>query len=197
MPWDIPGPGRPTPREAVAPYIVGSALVISEDARSATVIEVAGYGSATRVFEVTKREDGWWPDSYVVCRSEPQSTPLPGEAPINQGACPPVPASPHEIDRSTVPAPDDVKGLTANDAGTVAAWFEPESGPLPFLVVYDLVSGVELAREDLGVGEDLRSSSLRVDESALYYQSSADANVWLRYRWGVDDYPRVYVLCTG
>lgn len=64
---DIPGPGRLTPQEAVAPYIVGSALVISEDAHSATIMELAGYGSATRVFEVTKREDGWWPDTYVVC----------------------------------------------------------------------------------------------------------------------------------
>lgn len=127
----------------------------------------------------------------------PATTPLPGEAPVSDGPCPPVPASTSDIDRSTVPAPDDAKGLTANDAGTAATWFEPESGRLPFLVVYDLVAGVELAREDLGVGEDLRSSSLRMDESALYYQSSADANVWLRYRWGVDDYPSVYVLCTG
>ena len=126
----------------------------------------------------------------------PATTPFPGEAPVSEGPCPPVPASTHDVDRSTVPAPDDAKGLTANDAGTVATWFEPESGPLPFLVVYDLVSGVELAREDLGVGEDLRSSSLRIDESAVYYQSSADANVWARYRWGVDDYPSVFVLCS-
>ena len=125
------------------------------------------------------------------------TTPLPGEAPVREGPCPPVPASINDIDRSTVPAPNDAEGLTANDAGTGATWFEPESGPLPFLVVYDLVSGVELAREDLGVGEDLRSSSLRMDESAVYFQSSADANVWLRYRWAVDDYPSVYVVCTG
>lgn len=58
-------------------------------------------------------------------------------------------------------------------------------------------SGVELASEDLGVREDLRSSSLRMDQNAPSYQSSADANVWLRYRRGVDDYLNVYVLCTS
>lgn len=125
------------------------------------------------------------------------TTTSPGEASVSAGPCPPVRATTHHLDRSTVPAPRGAQGVTANDSGTVASWFEPESGPLPFLVVYDLVSGVELAREDLGPGEARRSSSLRMDENALYYRSSADAKVWLRYRWGVDDYPTVYANCRG
>ena len=64
---DIPGPGQPTPQLAVAPYALGSAIVISEENGAATVLGLAGYGEPTRVFKVTKREDGWWPDSYVEC----------------------------------------------------------------------------------------------------------------------------------
>jgi len=125
----------------------------------------------------------------------PNITPLPGEAPVGKGPCPPAPTSTTDVDRSTVPAPDDAEGLTANGRGTFAAWFEPTSGPLPFLVVYDLTSGKEVAREDLGVIDDLRSASLRIDDEALYYRSSADARVWLRYQWGVDDFPSVFVVC--
>jgi len=127
---------------------------------------------------------------------EPSSALVPpGEAPAGTGPCPPVPAS-KSVDPTTVPAPDDAKGLTANASGTVAAWFEPASaGSLPFLVVHDIAAGRELAREDVGPGEDGRSSSLRLDEDSLFYRSAADADVWLRYRWGVDDYPAVYVVC--
>jgi len=64
---DIPGPGQPTPQLAVAPYALGSAILISEENGTATVLGLAGYGEPTRVFKVTKREDGWWPDSYVEC----------------------------------------------------------------------------------------------------------------------------------
>lgn len=123
------------------------------------------------------------------------SPPLPGESAVANGPCPPLPPTTQDVDPATVPAPDDATGLTMNDSKTVAAWFEPASGPLPFLVAYDLVAGKELAREDLGPREDLRSSSLRMDDEALYYQSSADARVWLRYRWDTDGYPLVYVTC--
>lgn len=128
--------------------------------------------------------------------ASPNITPLPSEAAVGQGPCPPVPASSRDVDPA-VPAPNDATGLTVNDSGTVAAWFEPMSGRLPFLVVYDLTAAQELAREDLGVGDDLRSESLRIDDAALYYQSSADAKVWLRYRWAVDDFPSVYVVCPN
>ncbi len=64
---DIPGPGQPTPQLAVAPYALGSAILLSEENGTATVLGLAGYGEPTRVFKVTKREDGWWPDSYVEC----------------------------------------------------------------------------------------------------------------------------------
>jgi hypothetical protein len=64
---DIPGQGQPTPQLAVAPYALGSAILISEENGTATVLGLAGYGEPTRVFKVTKREDGWWPDSYVEC----------------------------------------------------------------------------------------------------------------------------------
>lgn len=126
----------------------------------------------------------------------PPKVTLPDEATVGGYECPPIPASARGTGGVEVPAPDDATGLTADLERTVAAWFEPNSGPLPYLVVYDLVRQTELAREDLGVGEDLRSSSLRLDKSALYYQSSADPNVWLRYRWSVDDYPSVFALCT-
>ena len=64
---DIPGPGQPTPQLAVAPYALGSAILISEENGTATVLGLASYGEPTRVFKVTKREDGWWPDSHVEC----------------------------------------------------------------------------------------------------------------------------------
>lgn len=127
-------------------------------------------------------------------------TGLPGESPIAEVSCPPLTVALSSPDPADVPAPADAQGLAVNESGTVAAWFEPMSSPsppLPFLVVYDLVAAKELAREDLGVSEDRRSSTLQVGEDAVYFQARADDNVWLQYRWGVDDAPVVYGVCQG
>lgn len=39
---DIPGPGQPTPQLAVAPYALGSAILISEENGTATVPRIGG-----------------------------------------------------------------------------------------------------------------------------------------------------------
>ncbi len=53
-----------------------------------------------------------------------------------------------------------------------------------------------IAEEDLGVGEASRQESIRIADKTVYYRSSADANVWLKYQWGVDDFPEVYMACN-
>ena len=64
---DIPGPGTPTPEEAVAPYLDAYVIAsVDENQRSATVTAKAD-GGAVRIFELTRRNDGWWPDGYVQC----------------------------------------------------------------------------------------------------------------------------------
>lgn len=66
---DIPGPGMPTPEEAVAPYL--DAYVVTDveaQQRSATVTTETD-GGAIRVFTLTRRDDGWWPDGYIDCTS--------------------------------------------------------------------------------------------------------------------------------
>ena len=65
---DIPGPGQPTPEEAVAPYAgAGRLVLVSEQGKTATVDVVGPEGQVFRVFEVTKHRDGWWPDGYTQC----------------------------------------------------------------------------------------------------------------------------------
>lgn len=64
---DVPGPGTTTPERAVAPYAGGPITVVMEDGETATVSAVAPDGTGRRVFRVTRREDGWWPDSYTEC----------------------------------------------------------------------------------------------------------------------------------
>lgn len=66
---DVPGPGMPTPEEAVAPYLDAYVIAsVEKDQRSATVTtEAQGEGEAIRIFELTLRDDGWWPDGYVEC----------------------------------------------------------------------------------------------------------------------------------
>lgn len=61
------GPGRPTPEEAVVPFSDGRRIV-QDPSRSEVVYAVNPDGSAYRVFEVVKRADGWWPNSYDQCR---------------------------------------------------------------------------------------------------------------------------------
>ncbi|MGB3256683.1 MAG: hypothetical protein WBA72_01730 [Ornithinimicrobium sp.] len=64
---DVPGPGRPSPVEAVAP--VGGGLVLQAQTSGAetTVVGLDAIGTLTRVYEVTEQLDGWWPDGYREC----------------------------------------------------------------------------------------------------------------------------------
>lgn len=64
---DIPGPGMPTPEEALNAYAEGPFRVVSTANGSAIVNALGPDGTVKRVFEVTQREDGWWPDSYTEC----------------------------------------------------------------------------------------------------------------------------------
>lgn len=67
MMWDVSGPGQPTPSQAVAPHAGALILVEQEDAGETTVFGLRGDGSVFRAFEVTKQDDGWWPDGYREC----------------------------------------------------------------------------------------------------------------------------------
>lgn len=67
---DIPGPGQPTPEEAVAPFADALTLVSEGGGSHVKVHGIRADGTVERIFEVTKREDGWWPDRYGEC-SEP------------------------------------------------------------------------------------------------------------------------------
>lgn len=64
---DVPGPGKSTPEAAVAPFADGSTTLVNETEGSATVNALGADGTVTRVFKVTQRKDGWWPDSYTEC----------------------------------------------------------------------------------------------------------------------------------
>lgn len=65
---DIPGPGRPTPEEAVEPYLDAFVVVsVQEDGGTATVTAEAPGSDAVRLYDLTRREDGWWPDGYTEC----------------------------------------------------------------------------------------------------------------------------------
>ncbi len=65
--WDVSGPGQPTPRETVTPYAGALTLVVQESAGEATVFGLRADDSVFRAFEVTKHNDGWWPDGYREC----------------------------------------------------------------------------------------------------------------------------------
>lgn len=68
MALDIPGPGRPTPEEAVEPYLAAFVVVdVQEDGETATVTAEAPASDAVRLFELTRHKDGWWPDGYRQC----------------------------------------------------------------------------------------------------------------------------------
>ena len=66
---DIPGPGRPTPEEAVAPYAEGGDELTAEPSgdRTATVHVLDEDGEVVQVFQVSRHRDGWWPDSITEC----------------------------------------------------------------------------------------------------------------------------------
>lgn len=65
----IPGPGRPTPEEAVSPYAGALKLVAQEGDGRTSVLGLRADGSVFRVFDVSRLDDGWWPDGYRECRS--------------------------------------------------------------------------------------------------------------------------------
>lgn len=67
--WDVPGPGRPSPEEAVAPFAGALTLVAQEGGGGTAVLGLRADGTVFRVFEVTARDDGWWPDGYRECSS--------------------------------------------------------------------------------------------------------------------------------
>lgn len=64
---DIPGPGMPTPDEAVAPYAKGTPKTVKQTSQTALVHDLSARGTVLRIFDVSKHEDGWWPDGYVEC----------------------------------------------------------------------------------------------------------------------------------
>jgi hypothetical protein len=66
---DTPGPGRPTPEEAVAPYAGALKLVAQEGDQRTSVLGLRADDSVFRVFDVSRHDDGWWPDGYRECRS--------------------------------------------------------------------------------------------------------------------------------
>jgi hypothetical protein len=67
--WDVPGPGRPTPEEAVAPHAGALTLVAHQGGDGMTVLGLRTDGTVFRVFDVTQSDDGWWPDGYRECSS--------------------------------------------------------------------------------------------------------------------------------
>lgn len=66
---DIPGPGQPTPQEAVAPFLGSLSIsAVHTKERAAQVIASDADGAALIVYSLTQQEDGWWPDGYTECR---------------------------------------------------------------------------------------------------------------------------------
>ena len=69
--FDGRGPGQPTPQEAVAPLLGGLLLGRTTRAgRQATVTAVTTDGDVLRVYSLTLRRDGWWPDGYAACETQ-------------------------------------------------------------------------------------------------------------------------------
>ncbi|MBM7506397.1 hypothetical protein JOE61_000211 [Nocardioides salarius] len=66
---DVPGPGRPTPEEAVAPHAGALELVARDGGERTSVLGLRADGSVFRVFDVSRHDDGWWPDGYRECWS--------------------------------------------------------------------------------------------------------------------------------
>jgi hypothetical protein len=64
---DVPGPGQSTPEAAVTPYAGALTLVVQERGGEATVLGLRDDKSVFRAFQVTRRNDGWWPDGYREC----------------------------------------------------------------------------------------------------------------------------------
>ena len=66
---DVRGPGRTTPDQAVAPYAGALKLITVEVDEGTVVVGLRPDDTAFRVYRVTRRSDGWWPDSYAECRA--------------------------------------------------------------------------------------------------------------------------------
>lgn len=66
---DVPGPGQPSPEEAVAPYAGAMELASRAIDGDTVVVGLRQDGSIFRMYHVSKRADGWWPDGYSECRS--------------------------------------------------------------------------------------------------------------------------------
>jgi hypothetical protein len=64
---DVPGPGMPSPGEAVDALTESPSTLVSKSAGAATVTTLGPGGTVARVFQVTQRHDGWWPASYTEC----------------------------------------------------------------------------------------------------------------------------------
>jgi hypothetical protein len=66
---DIPGPGRATPEQAVAPFAGGGGVTtVADEGRGSAVVQVLGTdGDVVRTFQVSEHGDGWWPDGYFEC----------------------------------------------------------------------------------------------------------------------------------
>lgn len=66
---DVPGPGQPSPLEAVAPHAGTLDLASRVVDGEIVVIGLRQDGSIVRTYDVTERADGWWPDGYSECRA--------------------------------------------------------------------------------------------------------------------------------
>ena len=64
---DVPGPGQPTPQKAVVPYAGALTLVVQQSGGETTVFGLRADNTVFREFQVTKRNDGWWPEGYREC----------------------------------------------------------------------------------------------------------------------------------
>ncbi|GAA1435189.1 hypothetical protein GCM10009641_30700 [Mycobacterium cookii] len=66
---DVPGPGQPSPEEAVATYAGALELASREVNGDTVVVGLRQDGSIFRTYHVSQRADGWWPDGYSECRA--------------------------------------------------------------------------------------------------------------------------------
>ncbi len=66
---DVPGPGKPTPEEAVAPYLDAYVVTNVEEHQRSATLRAETAGGAVRLFNLTRRNDGWWPEGYAECAS--------------------------------------------------------------------------------------------------------------------------------
>lgn len=61
------GPGQPTPQDAVAPFAAALDLATEGEGENTRVHGLREDGTVARTFDVTRHEDGWWPDGWREC----------------------------------------------------------------------------------------------------------------------------------